>query len=89
MLTLDLSRAEKELDSDGKGSERQRFQNMRLINQVIQEAAQTLLIERCRARSFSLLERPLQQATASMQANSARGRSRSRRHAPLHKRESA
>jgi len=39
MSTFDLSRAEKELDSDGKSSKRQGFQDMRLINQVIQEAA--------------------------------------------------
>ena len=37
-----LYRAEKGVDLDGEGSNRQRFQNLRLINQVIQKAAQTL-----------------------------------------------
>ena len=36
-------RAEKGIDSDGEGSQREGFQNLRLINQVIQKAPQTLL----------------------------------------------
>ena len=61
-------RAEKGVDSDGEGSQREGFQNLRLINQVIQKAPQTLLPERRRARAQVLPRGPLHQTETSRSA---------------------
>ena len=58
-------RAEKGIDSDGEGSQREGFQNLRLINQVIQKAPQTLLPQRCRPCSQVLPRGPLHQTETS------------------------
>ena len=82
-------RAEKGVDFDGEGSQREGFQNLRLINQVIQKAPQTLFPQRCRPRAKVLPRGPLHQTETSCGADGGEGQREDRGEAPLHDRESS